>query len=110
MTFAAIYAVVLVAVRAAEEVFGTGGIYFAAAVGSLADVDAVAIALSRTGGAAASGQAAAAAVALAMVTNTLVKLGVALAMGSGRFGRYVAAALGVMAAVGAAAGALIARL
>jgi len=110
VTFGAVYAVVLVAVRAAEEHFGARGIYLAATVGSIADVDAVAIALSRTGASAPSWHAAAAAVAIAMVTNTLVKLGIALAMGSRTFGRYVAAALGVMALVGAAATALVSRL
>ncbi len=109
VTFGAIYAVVLIAVHAAQEFFGTGGIYFAATIGSLADVDAVAIALSRTAGTASSGQAATA-VAIAMVTNTLVKLGIALVMGSRTFGRYVATALGIMVVVGAAAGALIAGL
>jgi uncharacterized membrane protein (DUF4010 family) len=110
VTFAVVYAAVLVAVRTAEEYLGARGIYLAAAIGSLADVDAVAIALSRTGASAAGWSAAAVAVALAMVTNTLVKLGVALAMGGRTFRGYVAAALGVMAAVGAATAALIAAI
>jgi len=110
VTFGAVYAVVLVAVRAAEEYLGAGGLYVAATVGSIADVDAVAIALSRTGTSAASWRAAAVAIAIAMVTNTLVKLGIALAMGAPPFRRYVAAALGVMAVVGAVAGAAMAWL
>jgi uncharacterized membrane protein (DUF4010 family) len=110
VTFALIYAVILLGVRAAQEYLGTGGLYVAAVLGSLADVDAVAIAFSHYGGGAMGWPAASAAVVVGMVTNTLVKLGVALAMGSRPFGRYVAGALGGMAVIGVLAGVLIARV
>jgi uncharacterized membrane protein (DUF4010 family) len=107
LSFAAIYGVVLLVVRGAGEYFGTGGTYAAAALSAVADVDAVTIAFSRSGPGAAGWQIPAAAVALAAVVNTLVKLGIAVGMGAGRFRRYAAVALGAMAAVGAAVGAVV---
>jgi uncharacterized membrane protein (DUF4010 family) len=104
LSFAAIYGVVLLVVRGAGEYFGAGGTYAAAALSAVADVDAVTIAFSRLGPGAAGWQMPAAAVTVAAVTNTLVKLGIAVGMGSGRFRRYAAVSLGAMAVAGAAAG------
>jgi uncharacterized membrane protein (DUF4010 family) len=107
LSFAAIYGVVLLVVRGSGEYFGAGGTYAAAALSAVADVDAVTIAFSRSGPGATAWQVPAAAVAVAAVTNTLVKLGIAVGMGTGRFRRYMAVSLGVMAAVGAAAGVVV---
>jgi len=104
LSFAAIYGVVLILVRGAGEYFGAGGTYAAAALSAVADVDAVTIAFSRLGPGATGWQTAAAAVTVAAVTNTLVKLGIAVGMGAGRFRRYAAVSLGAMAVAGAAAG------
>jgi uncharacterized membrane protein (DUF4010 family) len=49
----------------------------------------------------------AAAVTVAAVTNSLVKLGIAVATGSPRFRRYVGVSLAATAVVGAAAGLLV---
>jgi len=107
LTFAAIYAVVLLLVRGSGEYFGAGGTYAAAAVSAVADVDAVTIAFSRSGPGATAWQIPAAAVAVAAVTNTLVKLGIGVGMGSGRFRRYLAVSLSAMAAAGTAAGVVV---
>src|SRR5207247_8468391 len=104
LTFGALFALTLLVVRAAQEYVGAGGMYVAAALSSLADVDAAAIAFARLGGEAAWGPPATA-VAVAVVTNTLVKLGISLTMGTGRFRRYVTTALSIIAPVGAVAGA-----
>ena len=74
---------------------------------SVADVDAVSIACARLGTVEAAWRAPAAAVTVAVVTSTLVKLVIALVAGAGSFKVYVAAALGIMAAVGAAVGILV---
>lgn len=104
LTFGAIYALILLAVRAAEQVFGAGGMFVAAALSAVADVDAVSIALARLGPGPSGWHDPAAAVTLALVVNTLVKLAIAAVMGTDRFRLYVVAALAVMAAAGAAAG------
>ena len=106
-TFAVIYGIILVAVHAANVYLGSGGMYAAAALASVADVDAVTIAFTRLGAASAAWRSPAAAVAVAMVMNTLVKLALAWFRGAGGFRRYLATALGAMAVVGAAAGLVV---
>jgi len=107
LTFAVIYGVVLVVVHGAGLYFGAGGTYAAAGVSAVADVDAVTIAFSRSGPGASAWAVPAAAVTVAAVTNTLVKLGIAVGMGSGRFRKYVGVSLGATAVLGAAAGLLV---
>jgi uncharacterized membrane protein (DUF4010 family) len=109
LVFGAIYAVILLVVRASQEVFGAGGMLVAAALSALADVDAVSIALVRLGPVAGGWRDTAAAVTVALVVNTLVKLGIAVVLGRGKFRSYVAVALGIMAAAGVLAGVLVAR-
>ena len=107
LSFAAIYAVVLILVRGAGVYFGAGGTYAAAGLSAVADVDAVTIAFSRLGPGDTIWKMPAAAVTVAAVTNTLVKMVIAVAMGSPRFRRYVAISLGATAVLGAAAGLVV---
>lgn len=107
LTFGAIYALVLLAVRAAQETLGDGGTYAAAALSAMADVDAVTIAFSRLGPLTDGWRTPAAAVTLAAVVNTVVKLGMGMGLGAGPFRRYTAIALGLMAVAGAAAGVVV---
>ena len=107
LSFAVIYAVVLIVVRGAGVYFGTGGTYAAAGLSAVADVDAVTIAFSRLGPGDTFWRMPAAAVTVAAVANTLVKMGIALATGSPRFRRYVGVSLGATALVGTAAGLLV---
>ena len=107
LSFAAIYAVVLILVRGAGVYFGAGGTYAAAGLSAVADVDAVTIAFSRLGPGDTIWKMPAAAVTVAAVTNTLVKMVIAVAMGSPRFRRYVAISLGATAILGAAAGLVV---
>ncbi len=109
LTFGVVYAAILLTIRASQEYFGARGLYGAAAVSALADVDAVSIAITRLGPVMGDWRAPAAAVSLALVTNTLVKMGISLSMGGGNFRRYVAVALGAVAAAGVLAGAFILR-
>jgi uncharacterized membrane protein (DUF4010 family) len=104
LAFGALFAAILLVVRGSQEILGDRGIYLASALSAVADVDAVTIAFSRLGPLADSWRAPAAAVTLAAVTNTLVKLGMSVALGAGRFRRQMAVALGAMAVAGAAAG------
>jgi uncharacterized membrane protein (DUF4010 family) len=106
-SFGVVFALILLGVRAAQEYLGNGGVYAASAISGLADVDAVTIAFSRLGPGADAWRTPAAAVTLAAVVNTLVKLGLGVALGAGRFRRHVAVALGMMAVAGAAAGAVV---
>jgi uncharacterized membrane protein (DUF4010 family) len=107
LSFAAIYAVVLLVVRGASEYFGAGGTYAAASLSAVADVDAVTVAFARLGPGSTLWRVPAAAVTVASVTNTLVKLVLGVAMGAGRFRRYLAVSLGAMAVAGAVGGAVV---
>jgi uncharacterized membrane protein (DUF4010 family) len=107
LSFGLLFALILLGVRAAQEYLGAGGTYVASALSGVADVDAVTIAFSRLGPGADGWKTPAAAVTLAAVVNTLVKLGLGVALGAGRFRRHVAVALGLVALAGAAAGAVV---
>ena len=107
LSFAGVYASILLIARAAQEYFGARGMYVAAALAGLADVDAVTIAFVRLGPEMGGWQAPAAAVAIAVVTNTLVKLGIALTVGAEQFRHYVTIALGIMALLGAGVGVVV---
>ncbi len=107
VTFALIYAAVLVVVRAASERFGTGGMFVAAALSSLADVDAVTIAYTKLGPGSSAWAVPAAAITLAVVANTIVKAAIGIWRGTGEFRRHLALVLGAMALVGAVAGLVV---
>ena len=107
LSFGVLYALILLAVRAAQVYFGDGGTYAASALSGVADVDAVTIAFSRLGPMADDWRTPAAAVTLAALVNTLVKMGLGIVVGGGRFRLYVAIAFGLMALAGGAAGALV---
>lgn len=100
LLFGAIYAGVLLLVRGAREWLGAAGLYPAAALSAIADVDAITIVVTQMGPGQNLWRDPAAAVSLAAAVNTLVKLGLVLGFGSGNFRKYVAAGLGLMAAAG----------
>jgi uncharacterized membrane protein (DUF4010 family) len=104
VVFGAIYAAVLLLVPAAKEFLGESGVYLAAAISGLADVDAVTIALARGGPGPTDWRVPAAAATVAIIANTLTKLGIGLAMGAPPFRPRIAIGLVSMAAVGAATG------
>jgi uncharacterized membrane protein (DUF4010 family) len=107
-SFGVMFALILVLVRVAQEYGGARGLYAAAGLSALADVDAVSMALTRLGSSQGTWATPATGVNIAMVTNTLVKMAIALVMGAGRFRRYVAQALLAMSAIGAVAAAVVA--
>src|SRR6185436_10235740 len=89
IVFAAIYAVISLGVKAVQQYMAQGLMFVAAAVGSVADADAVTIALSRLGADESGWRNVAAAITLAAVTNTIVKLGIGWFRGDAGFRRYV---------------------
>lgn len=99
--FAAFFVVISLVSRWASDRFGASGLYVASALAGLTDVDAITLSMSSL---VSKGQleaaVAAQAVVIAIVSNTLVKLGLAVALGGGVFARRVAAVLGLVAVVG----------
>jgi uncharacterized membrane protein (DUF4010 family) len=100
--FAAFFAVVLVAVKLAEQNLPPGGVYTVAAVAGLTDVDAITLSmaeLARSGAA----QIAATAIVIAAVVNTAVKCGIGLVVGGVSLGKPLLVATALILAAGLAA-------
>jgi uncharacterized membrane protein (DUF4010 family) len=95
--------VVLMADNFVRDLWGTSGVYTTAAVLGLTDVDALTLSMTREVAQAASPAIAATAIAIGVLSNTAMKLGLAVALGSPRFRTVAGLALALMfAALGAA--------
>jgi len=90
-------------VHAAGGVWGSAGVYGSAFVLGLSDVDALTVAMARGVAYVASLDTAAAAIAIGVLSNTMLKMALALLLGSTRFRRIVGMALGTMALAALAA-------
>lgn len=101
LVFGGLYAVVLLAVAAAKEYFGDAGIYAAAGISGLTDMDAITL---TTGRLAERGRlepgTAWRAIVLASIANMVFKTGVVWSLGGLRLALRVAAWFGVLVAVG----------
>jgi uncharacterized membrane protein (DUF4010 family) len=100
LAFGAIYALVLVVVKAAQVYIGSVGLYLSAIVAGLADVDAITLSLAELHRAGTAPEVAARGIAFAAVSNTLVKMAMAWLIGGWLLGRRVGAVLLVALAVG----------
>ena len=107
LLFGAIFAGVLLLVKASEVWLGAKGTWLAALISGVVDVDAVTIAVAR-GAEADRASAAVTGIVVASISNGLFKAGAAVVGGAGRFRRDVAVALVAMAVAGGVAAALIA--
>jgi uncharacterized membrane protein (DUF4010 family) len=85
-----VYAVIRFVAAVAWDRFGSGGLLFSAGLSGLADVDAITISVARMHEQGLSSDLAVGAVTFAAATNTLVKVGLALALGGARIGMAVA--------------------
>jgi uncharacterized membrane protein (DUF4010 family) len=95
---AAIFAVVIVVARVAQERLGTAGLWAVGAIGGLVDVDSVAVAAARVRQDAATAIAAAAgAYLLATVTNLVFKGGAVIVTGGAELARRVLPAFATLA-------------
>jgi uncharacterized membrane protein (DUF4010 family) len=99
--FALVFTLVLVAVRAANEFFGSAGVYLASAVTGIADVDAITLSASEL---ASLGQiepgVAAMSVVLAALVNTASKAVLALSLGAREMRRGLMVAYGLILLLG----------
>jgi uncharacterized membrane protein (DUF4010 family) len=106
IVFGAIFAGVLLLVKASDVWLGAKGTWLAALLSGLVDVDAITVAIAR--GADGTGAAVAVTgIVVACISNNLFKAGAAIAGGAGPFRRDVAVALTGMAVVGGVAAALV---
>ena len=102
LTFAALYAVILVLVAAARAHLGEGAIYGLSALGALAGVDAPGLSVARL---ASDGRldlaTASTAVVVVAIATTLAKSAIVATLGGGAFAARVVPVLALMAAAGA---------
>lgn len=106
LSFGLVYALVLLVAKAAQAWFGAAGLYASAVLAGLTDVDAITLSVTEMHRAGLAEGAAATAIVVASVTNTLVKVGVALVTGGAVVGRGVATTLGAALLAGAGVHAL----
>ena len=79
--------------------FGSHGLFPSSAVLGLTDVDALTVSMSRLATTGTAADIAAKALTIGILSNTLVKMGIAVAIGRGSFRLLAAVGLGVMALV-----------
>jgi uncharacterized membrane protein (DUF4010 family) len=96
MAFA--FQLVLLAVPAAERLWGAGGVLGSAAVLGLSDMDALTYSMARFGTTTGDAPLAARAIAIGLVSNTVLKLLLALGLGGPGFRRFAVAGLLAFAA------------
>lgn len=107
LKFGVIFGVVVVAAKAAQVYFGDAGLYIAAALAGLTDVDAITLAMAHLSMSDPSSlQTAARAVVIAVMANTLTKSGMAIVLGSAELRRLTLPIVALLLAAGAA-GALL---
>lgn len=107
--FGILYAVILVAAKAAQFYFQDAGLYAAAAVAGLADVDAITLSMADLAGTEGgiAVPTAARAVILAVLSNTIVKGGIAMTVGPTALRRAILPPFIIMLCAGGLAGFLL---
>ncbi len=106
--FGLLFGVVLLVARAAQVYLGDAGLYLAAAVAGLTDVDAITLAMANMALADSSTvQVAARAIVIATMANTLAKSGMAIGLGSPELRRITLPIAVLLAATGAVGAALM---
>lgn len=103
LSFGLVLIVVLLGTHYLQRWFGAGGVYAAAALSGLTDVDALTISVARLSHGDLALHTAATAIVLALAVNTAVKGGIALAIGRAGFGLRVLAVYAAVLGAGAVA-------
>jgi uncharacterized membrane protein (DUF4010 family) len=98
LQMAAMFQLVLFAVRAADRAFGHSGLLISGAVLGLTDVDALTISMTTTPISSSAPGVAAEAIAIGILVNCLMKTALAMALGTPRFRRVAGVVLAGMAA------------
>lgn len=87
--FGILYTAILFIVSYAHDKFGTQGTYISSFIASLTDIDAITISMSKLAGVAIEFITAENAILIATISNTLVKIGIALSVGSTELKKHV---------------------
>ncbi|MDD3721470.1 MAG: DUF4010 domain-containing protein [Lutibacter sp.] len=87
--FGIFYLGILLLVNYANQTYGTKGIYVSSAISALADINAISISVSKLGGTTMNILFAQNAILIAALSNTVVKIGIAIFTGSRQLKKYV---------------------
>ncbi|MDF1517106.1 MAG: MgtC/SapB family protein [Lutibacter sp.] len=101
--FGMFYIGILLLVSYANNTYGTKGIYISSAISALTDIDAITISVSKLGGESMNLIIAQNAILLATLSNTIVKIGIALWIGSRKLKKQVLIGYGCIFIAGIAA-------
>ena len=108
ITFGLVFAVVLVVVEAANEYFGSAGVYIASILAGITDVDSITLSVSNLSlKGLLDARVAAIAIILATIMNTIAKAVMAMVLGTPRLRRLVSRAFGFVVLVGLISGAVV---
>ena len=106
ITFGLVFAFVLVAVEAANEYFGSAGVYLASILTGITDVDSITLSVSNLSlKGLLDERVAAMAIIMATIMNTITKAVMAMVLGTPRLRRLVSRAFGVVVLTGLISGA-----
>lgn len=100
LEFSLLFAAVMAGSKLASHYLGSAGVYAAALVAGTADMDAIALSMAEMAGTQVPLPVAATAVVLGGFTNTVVKGGMAVALGSWGYARIVVACFAAILAAG----------
>jgi len=101
LKFALFFIFILFIIRIAQDHYGDSGLYLAASLSGLADVDAITLSISeQTLKGLLSHNVGSIAITIAVVANSVVKSGIAFYSGGIQFGKLVAVSLGLATLVG----------
>ena len=98
-----VFALVLLASKAAVAYFGDSGLYLASALAGTTDVDAITVSTAKLAHGGLEARVAVTAIAIAIAVNTLVKTGLAAGVGGAQLGRRTAIVGLLVIGTGAAA-------
>ncbi len=108
ITFGLVFAVVLVAVEAANEYFGSAGVYIASILAGITDVDSITLSVSNLSlKGMLDARVAAIAIILATIMNTIAKAVMAMVLGTPRLRHLVSRAFGFVVLAGLISGAVV---
>ncbi len=108
ITFGLVFAVVLVVVEAANEYFGSAGVYIASILAGITDVDSITLSVSNLSmKGLLDTRVAAIAIILATIMNTIAKAVMAMVLGTPRLRRLVSRAFGFVVLAGLISGAAV---
>jgi uncharacterized membrane protein (DUF4010 family) len=94
--FGALYTVILFAVAYANDVFGQSGIFVASGIAGISDVDAISISVSKLSVGTIPSSTAQNAILIATISNTIVKMGIAIWAGSREMRKQIYLGYGVI--------------